>query len=227
MDDERGLVRLRQRRPARPVPVQLRGVQRQEQRRVRRQQAWPAVLLHPARLQADTLAALPQQRRRHVHRSRQGHRHRAGAGQGAWRRGDGRQRRRALGSVRGQRHGPELPVHEPRKGSVGRDRAARRGRLQRQRPGAIGHGRGRGGLRPGRPAGSLRRQRRSGDVLALQEPRRGIVHRRRARQRRRTGDATALRLGAEVLRLRQRRPDRPAARQRPPGRHDRAGTRRK
>ena len=46
--------------------------------------------------------------------------------------------------------------------------------------------------------------------------------RRRARQRRRTGDATAQRLGAEVLRLRQRRPHRPAARQRPSGRHDRA-----
>ena len=56
MDDERGLVRLRQRRPARPVRLQLRRVRRQEQRRVRRQQAWPAVLLHPARLQADALA---------------------------------------------------------------------------------------------------------------------------------------------------------------------------
>ena len=108
------------------------------------------------------------------------------------------------------------------KGQVGGARARRRGRLQRQRPAAVGHGRRRRRFRPGRPAGSLRRQRRPGDVLALQEPRQRVVRRRRPRQRHRPGDAAAVRLGPEVLRLRQRRPPRSDAGQRPPRRHDRA-----
>ena len=83
VDDERGLVRLRQRRPARPLPLQLRRVLRQGQHRLRRQQAGTPVLLHPARVQADAERALPQQRRRHVHPGQQGHRHRARARQGA------------------------------------------------------------------------------------------------------------------------------------------------
>ncbi len=108
------------------------------------------------------------------------------------------------------------------KGQVGRAGPLRRGRLQRQRPAALRHGRRRRRLRPGRPAGPLRRQRRPGDVLALQEPRRRVVRRRRPRQRHRPGDAAAVRLGPEVLRLRQRRPPRSDAGERPPGRHDRA-----
>ena len=79
LDDQRRLVRLRQRRPARSVPVQLRRVLAEEQRLLRRQQARQAVLLHPARLQADAERALPQQRRRHVHRRHRRHRHRARA----------------------------------------------------------------------------------------------------------------------------------------------------
>ena len=71
LDDERGLVRLRQRRQARPVRVQLRRVLAEDQRLLRRQQARAALLLHSAHLQADAEPALPQQRRRHVHRGRQ------------------------------------------------------------------------------------------------------------------------------------------------------------
>ena len=46
----------------------------------------------------------------------------ARARQGARRRRHRRQRRRPDGPVRRQRHGAELPVHEPRQGQVGRDR---------------------------------------------------------------------------------------------------------
>ena len=79
LDDERGVVRLRQRRPARSVPVQLRPVLARQQRVLRRQQAGQALLLHPARLQADAQPAVSQQRRRHVHRGQRRNRHPARA----------------------------------------------------------------------------------------------------------------------------------------------------
>ena len=142
--------------------------------------------------------------------------------QGARRRRHRHQRRRADGSVRRERHGAELPVREPRQGQVGGDRAGGRSRVQRQRHAAIGHGRRRDRLRRRRQAGSVRRQRRSGDVLALQERRQRVLLGRRRRQRRRAGDAAAERVGPQVLRLRHRRPRRPVPRQRPPRRHDRA-----
>ena len=58
---------------------------------------------------------------------------------------------------------------------------AGRGRLQRQRPAALRHGRRRRRLRQRRLAGPVRRQRRPGDVLALQEQRERVVRRRRPR----------------------------------------------
>ena len=53
LDDKRRLVRLRQRRQAGSVSLQLRAVLAEEQHLLRRQQAREALLLHPARLQAD------------------------------------------------------------------------------------------------------------------------------------------------------------------------------
>ena len=110
---------------------------------------------------------------------------------------------------------------EPRQGQVGGDRPRRGSRLQRQRHAALGHGRRRGRRRRRRQAGSVRGQRRPGDVLALPERRQRVLLRRRRLSRRRAGDAAAERLGPEVLRLRQRRPRRPVPRQRPSRRHDR------
>ena len=57
------------------------------------------------------------------------------------------------------------------KGKWERDRAGGGGRLQRQRHAALGHGRRRRRHQRRRPAGSVRRQRRSGDVLALPQRR--------------------------------------------------------
>ena len=62
-----------------------------------------------------------------------------------------------------------FPVHESRQGQVGRDGPRRRSRFQRQRPAAIRDGRRCRRRQRRRQAGSLRRQRRSGDVLALPE----------------------------------------------------------
>ena len=110
---------------------------------------------------------------------------------------------------------------EPRQGQVGGDRARRGGRLQRQRHAALGHGRRCRRRQRRRPAGSVRRQRRSGDVLAVPQRRQRVLLRRRQLSRRRPGDPAAQRLGPEVLRLRQRRPGRSDPRQRPSRRHDR------
>ena len=105
---------------------------------------------------------------------------------------------------------------------VGRDRAAGRGGLQRRRPAALRHGRGCRRFRRRRLAGSLRRQRRSGNVLALPEQARTRPSATsRITNRRGAGHAPAERLGTEVLRLRQRRLDRPDPGQRPSRRHDR------
>ena len=205
LDDERRVVRLRQRRQARPVPLQLRGVLAQEQHLLRRQQARAAVLLHSARLQAHAERAVPQQRRRHVHRGQPRHRHPEVAGQGARRRRDRHQRRRSHRSVRRERHGAELPVREPRQGAVGGDRAVGGSGVQRQRHTPLRYGRRRDRPRHGRQAGPVRGERRPGDVLALQERRERVLLGRRVVSRRRAGHAPAERLGPEVLRLRQRR----------------------
>ena len=117
----RGLVRLRQRRPARPVSVQLRRVQRQHEHRLRHQQGRPALLLHSARFQSDAVAALSQQRRRHVHPGqREAPRSQQALGKGPRRRRHRHQQRRADGPVRRQRHGAELPVRQPRQATSGR-----------------------------------------------------------------------------------------------------------
>ncbi len=94
-------------------------------------------------------------------------------------------------------------------------------RVQRQRQAAVRDGRRRGRRQRRRPAGSVRRQRRPGDVLALPERGQRVLLRRRGISRRRAGDAAPERLGPQVLRLRQRRPRRSVPRQRPPRRHDR------
>ena len=80
---------------------------------------------------------------------------------------------------------------EPRQGQVGGDRAGRRSRLQRQRHAALRHGRRRRRLRRRRQAGSVRRQRRPGDVLALPERRQRVLL---ATSRRANGVAQATRL---------------------------------
>ena len=107
------------------------------------------------------------------------------------------------------------------KNAVARERRRRGHRVQRVGQPALGHGRRRGGSERRRLAGSARRQHRPRDVLALRKPRRIVFHRRRPGPRRGAGDAAAQRLGSEILRLRQRRPRRSPARQRPSGRHDR------
>ena len=93
---------------------------------LRRQQAGQALLLHPARLQADAQPALPQQRRRHVHRGERGDRHPARARQGPGRRRDRHQQRRPDGPVRRQRHRAELPLRQPRQGASGKRSRSRR-----------------------------------------------------------------------------------------------------
>ncbi len=189
LDDKRRVVRLRQRRQAGSVSLQLRAVLVEEQHLLRRQQAREALLLHPARLQADAERPLSQQRRRHVHAHERRHRHRTRPRQGPGRRRHRHQRRRADGFVRRERHRPELPVREPRQRQVGGDRPGGRSGVQRQRHPALGHGRRRDRLRPGRQAGSLRRQRRPGDVLALPQRRPRVLLGRRRDQRRRAGHA--------------------------------------
>ena len=105
MGHQRGVVRLRQRWQARSFCLQLRGL-RQVQEQILRQPAdRGAVLLHPARLQAHAELAVPQQRRRHVHRRQPGVRHRQVVGQGLGRGRHRHQQRRTDGPLRGQRHG--------------------------------------------------------------------------------------------------------------------------
>ena len=67
LERERRLLRLRQRRAARPVRDALRGVELREERLLRREAAGLPRLLPPGQLRADHEPALPQQRRRHVH----------------------------------------------------------------------------------------------------------------------------------------------------------------
>ena len=191
---------------------------------VRRQQAWAgATTASRASSSRRAQPALPQQRRRHVHRGRA----RAPTSSGRW------ARRSASWRPTSTTTGcSDLFVAND---TVQNFLFMNRGKGQWEEIGL-----------PAEVAFSANGQPRSGmgvdaadfdqdgwqdlfvanvdqEMFSLYRNQRGrVVHRRRARQRRRAGDATAVRLGPEVLRLRQRRPDRPAARQRPPGRHDRA-----
>ena len=189
LDDERGLVRLRQRRQAGSVPVQLRRSSRLpsnvfcgDNKLGKRFYCIPRVFKPTPSLlfHNNGDGTFTRGERRHGHP--------AGDGQGARRRRDRHQRRRPDGPVRRQRYGPEFPVREPRQGQVGRDRAGGRSRLQRQRHAALGDGRRRRRHQRRRQAGSVRRQRRPGDVLALQERRQRVLlrcRRRRTASRRR------------------------------------------
>ena len=118
LDHQRGLVRLRQRRPAGSVRLQLRRLSGVSATLAcGDNQIGQQLLLHPALLQAHRQLPLPQQRRRHIYRSQQGHRYRAGARQGPGRGGDRHQQRWLHGPVRRQRHGAELSVRESRSGA--------------------------------------------------------------------------------------------------------------
>ena len=80
------------------------------------------------------------------------------------------------GPVRRQRHGPELPVRQPRRqGSGKRSALAAEVGFSANGQAAIGDGRRRGRPRHGRLAGPVRGQRRPGDVLALQEQRERVL----------------------------------------------------
>ena len=193
-----------------------------EQRLLRRQQAGQALLLHPARLQADAEPALPQQRRRHLHRGQRRHRHRARARQGARRRRHRHQQRRPDGPVRRQRHGAEFPVRRTAARASGR-RSALAAEV-----GFSANGTPRSGM--GVDAADFDGDGRQDLFVANVDQEMFSLYQNdgneffsdvAARQRRRAGHAAAERLGPEVLRLRQRRLRRPVPRQRPPRRHDR------
>ena len=142
---------------------------------LRRQQGRPAVLLHSARLPAHAEPALPQQRRRHLHRRQPGTDIARAMG-------------KALGVVATDINNDGLmdlfvandTVQNflfPNRGKAsGRRSAWRRRWLQRQRHAAVRHGRGRGRLRSGRLARPVRRERRSGDVLPLPQRWQGVLY---------------------------------------------------
>ena len=68
LERQRGVLRLRQRRPARPVRHALRRLELREQPLLRREEARLPRLLPPRQLRWRRQHPLPQQRRRHVHR---------------------------------------------------------------------------------------------------------------------------------------------------------------
>jgi hypothetical protein len=183
LDDECRLVRLRQRRQARSVSLQLRRVLAEEQHLLRRQQAREALLLHSARLQAD--AELRSITTTAMARSRLA--------------STGTDIQRALGKALGvvatdinddglmdlfvANDTVQNFLFANRGKGNGRRSASRRKWLQCER-----HARARAWAwtRPTSTAtatGSLRRQRRSGDVLAVQERRQRVLLGRRRRQR--------------------------------------------
>ena len=188
MDHQRRLVRLRQRRPTGPVRLQLRRLRHDAITSPAATTSWAGTITAfrasssppPASCSTTTATARSP-------RSGAGTDIEKALGKGPGRGGDRHQQRRPDGSVRRQRHGAEFPVRESRarrrQDEVGGDRAGRRGGIQRQRAGALRHGRGRRRLRRRRLAGPLRRQRGSGDVLALPEQRERDLHRRRASNR--------------------------------------------
>src|SRR5262245_34871154 len=108
----RDVLRLRQRRQARPVRIELRAIQRVRQPLLRRQSSGQALLLHPARLQTATELPVSQRRRRQIQRREQGVGHRQFARQIVRRGRNGRQQRRTDGLVRRQRHDGQLPVRQ-------------------------------------------------------------------------------------------------------------------
>ena len=221
LDHERRLVRLRQRRPPRPLPVQLRRVRRGQERRLRRQQAGAPLLLHPARLQADgrascstTTATAPSRRSRRARTSRA-----RSARPWAW----WPPTSTTTGSL-------DLFVANDTVqnflfmnrggGQVGRDRPRRR------RSGFSANGQPRSGM--GVDAADFDGDGWQDLFVANVDNEMFSLYRnngdesftrRRERARHRPGHAAPLRLGPQVLRLRQRRPRRPLPGQRPSRRH--------
>ena len=132
MDDQRGLVRLRQRRPPGSVRVQFRGLFRRTQVRVRRQQARARhYYCIPRVFKANRQLPLSQQWRWHIYRGQQRHRYRAKLWAKVWVWWRPTSITTAAWTFRRQRHGAELSVRESRPGSnwpleMGGDRFAGR-----------------------------------------------------------------------------------------------------
>ena len=209
LDHQRRLVRLRQRRQARSVPLQLRRVlAARATSSAATTSSGKRFYCIPRVFKPTPSAAVPQQRRRHVHaKSSSGTDIEKRPRQGARRRRHRHQQRRADGSVRRQRHRAELPVREPRRSGKWEEigLAAEVGFSANGTPRS---GMGVDAADFDRTAGrisssptSTRRCSRSTRTTATSSSR-DVA----ARQRRRAGHAPAERLGAEVLRLRQRRP---------------------
>ena len=85
LDDQRRLVRLRQRRHGSICSSAASSSSRSTSNVFcGDNKLGKRLLLHPARLQADAEPALPQQRRRHVHRGQRRHRHRSARSARRW-----------------------------------------------------------------------------------------------------------------------------------------------
>ena len=180
LDDERRLVRLRQRRQARSVPLQLRRVLARRATSSAATTSWAS---------ASTASRASSSRRRACSstttataRSRE-----VSAGTDIQ-----RALGKALGVVATDINNDGLMDLFVANDTVQNFLFVNRGkgkweeigagggsRLQRQRHAALGHGRRRRRFRRRRLAGSVRRQRRSGDVLALPERRQRVLLRRR------------------------------------------------
>ena len=164
------LVRLRPRRPARSVRLQLRQVVGRARRLLqRRRQA--EVVLHARSLPRRHLLAVSQSRQRHL-RGRDRHERHLRLELEVARRGDARRRSGRLArSVRRQRHPAEQALSQPAQRHVqGSWRPGGR-RVQRRRQGPRRHGRRRGRLRQLRPDGRRRHQLRQRDDRALSSAR--------------------------------------------------------
>ena len=223
LDDQRRVVRLRQRRQARSLRLQLRRVLGQGQRGLRRQQARSPLLLHPARLQADAEPAVHNNGDGTFTKTSTGTDIERAARQGARRGGDRHQRRRPDGPVRRQRHGPELPVRQSRQGASGK-RSALAAEVA-----FSANGQPRSGM--GVDAADFDQDGLQDLFVANVDQEMFSLYKNRGERDRSPTSPTptasprrrgCCRLGPEVLRLRQRRQPRSDARQRPPRRHDRA-----
>ena len=178
-----------------------------EQRVLRRQQAGQALLLHPARVQADAQPALSTTTATaRSPRSAQGTDIRRAPRQGLGVVAHRHQRRRPAGPVRRQRHGAELP----------RSRTAAQGKWEEiglaSEVGFSANGTPRSGM--GVDAADVDGDGRQDLFVANVDQEMFSLYQNNgnesftdvaARQRRRAGDAAPERLGPEVLRLRQRR----------------------
>ena len=147
MGAERRLARLRPRRPPRRVRHQLPRVRRGEVPLVLCGRRLP----RPPQLQRGFLRALPQQRRRHLHR-----RHEEGgrreAGRARHERGGGRpEQRRLARPLRRQRLDGELLLREPGRRDLRGEGARARPRARSERTGRLVDGPGGGGPRRRRP----------------------------------------------------------------------------